>query len=305
MTPLKMAIVPYLSYAPIFIAAEEGYFADQGLQIEFVKLPRSDEAIPALAQGQLDIVGAVTNAGILNAIARGANIKIVTDRGAFDAAECDYGVTLARRTLVESETRDDRARLRGRSVAINPTSFEAYYLRKHLDLAGLTIEDVRIVDLPLPVLSDAFANGSLDFAVVSEPWVTRLKLSGHAVMWDSVKHTLPNFQYAFVLYGPNLLVTNPDAGRRFIEAYLKGVRQLRQGKTERTVEILAKHTQLDRELLLQACWPTFRDDGQINAESILDFQAWALSEGLMDKPLRVEQFWEPRFIHSAANQPQR
>jgi ABC-type nitrate/sulfonate/bicarbonate transport system substrate-binding protein len=35
---LRVAMVPYLSYAPLTIAQEEGYFAQQGLDVEFVSL---------------------------------------------------------------------------------------------------------------------------------------------------------------------------------------------------------------------------------------------------------------------------
>jgi NitT/TauT family transport system substrate-binding protein len=302
--PLKMAVVPYLSYAPIFIAVEEGYFAEQGLQIEFLKFNRSDAAIPALDQGQLDVVGAVISAGVLNAIARGARIKIVIDRGYLHAAGCDYTTLIARRALIESGALRNLAQLRGRSLAINPNSMEAYYVEKLLRPEQLTLEDLRIVDLPPTVLLDAFANHTIDLAVVSEPWLTRLQHAGHAVSWQSVKQTLPDFQLAFLLYGPNLLTNNPEAGRRFMRAYVKAVRQLGQGKTDRHVEILAKHTQLDRALLSQACWPVFRADGQLNVQSVLDFQTWALSKKLMDAPLTVEQFWDPRFAQEAADQIQ-
>ena len=92
---------------------------------------------------------------------------------------------------------------------------------------------------------------------------------------------------------------NPDAGRRFMVAYLKAVWQYNQGKTERNLEILAEYTGLDRELLNQACWPTARNDGQINVESILDFQAWAVEKGYLDSLVTEEQFWDPGFVEYA------
>jgi len=32
-TPLKVSVAPFLSYAPFYIALEEGYFTEQGLAI--------------------------------------------------------------------------------------------------------------------------------------------------------------------------------------------------------------------------------------------------------------------------------
>jgi hypothetical protein len=82
-------------------------------------------------------------------------------------------------------------------------------------------------------------------------------------------------------------------------AYLQGVRRYNRGKTERNLEILEKHTGLDRDLLEEACWPAFRRDGRINARSILDFQTWAREAGILDVDVPEDQFWEPRYIDHA------
>jgi NitT/TauT family transport system substrate-binding protein len=96
------------------------------------------------------------------------------------------------------------------------------------------------------------------------------------------------------------LKKNPEAGRRFMVAYLKGVRQYNQGKTERNLEIMSKHTRLDKSILQDACWPQISDDGGINTQSVLDFQDWAVAKGLQDsKKLSAEQMWEPSFVNHA------
>jgi hypothetical protein len=82
-------------------------------------------------------------------------------------------------------------------------------------------------------------------------------------------------------------------------AYLKAVRQYNKGKTDRNLEILAEHTELDRELLKKICWPTFRNDGSINIDSIFEFQKWGLKKGLIDQPASKEQLWDSRFIDYA------
>ena len=52
---LKVSLLPYISYAPLFIAFEEGYFREQGLKIEFVKIRGAGQSIPALASGGIDV----------------------------------------------------------------------------------------------------------------------------------------------------------------------------------------------------------------------------------------------------------
>jgi hypothetical protein len=111
---------------------------------------------------------------------------------------------------------------------------------------------------------------------------------------------VPDFQRGFVAYGPNLLDKNKDAGRRFMVAYLKAVRLFNQGKTAHNIELLAKSTDQDPALLQKNCWPLFRVDGHINAQSIMDFQSWAVQRKLLDNPVTDEQkMWDPEFIDYA------
>ena len=98
---LKVLLLPFLSFAPLFIANEEGYFAEQELTIEFITMRSSATAIPSLAQGDLDVSVGMVNIGLLNAIARGARIRIVADKGYLAPTGCTSNALLARRALVE------------------------------------------------------------------------------------------------------------------------------------------------------------------------------------------------------------
>ena len=67
---LRVVTLPRISYGPFYIAQDEGSFAEEALGIESVEMKRSSEAIPALVQGELDLVGGALSAGLLNTSAR-------------------------------------------------------------------------------------------------------------------------------------------------------------------------------------------------------------------------------------------
>ena len=296
---LKAVCLPYLSFAPFFIAQEEGYFAEQGLEIEFVKMSKGADFTIALAQGDVDVAAGTIAVNALNAMAHGSNIKSVADKGHLDPAGCTYIAVMARKSLIEAGELDSPSQMQGRRSAMVTVGTPEYLMEKLLNSAGLTINDIEIANIPVPARSDALGDGTVDVALAAEPWVTRILETGNGDVWMSGAQVLPDFQWAFILYGPNLLDENPDAGKRFMVAYLKAVRQYNQGKTERNLEILAKHTGLDRELLTQACWPNIRGDGRINVQSVLDYQAWAVEKEYLDSPVTEEQFWDPSFVEYA------
>lgn len=297
---LRTIHLPYIASTPLVIADEEGYFNEQGLQVEFVKMTDAVKGLPALIKGDLDVIPDVIYPAYLNAIARGARIKIVADRGYLSSAGCTYTAMIARRALVEEGRLNNISQLKGlRVAATQPSSIAGYFLDKILSKEGLTSDDVETIFLQIPARPAAFEKGSIDVTIGTEPWLTRMLQAGHAVIWKPLQQITPNFQFALLMFGPTLLEKNPDAGRRFMIAYLKGVRQYNQGKNKRNLEIMAKHTGLDQEFLQKCCWQTFRNDGRINTDSIIDHQSWALKKGFLDKVVPPDQFWDPSFIEYA------
>lgn len=69
------------SGAGFYIAKEKGYFEDYNIDVEFAVFSNSDEMLPALASGDVDIAGGVSTASFFNAIAQGIDVKIIADKG--------------------------------------------------------------------------------------------------------------------------------------------------------------------------------------------------------------------------------
>jgi ABC-type nitrate/sulfonate/bicarbonate transport system substrate-binding protein len=296
---LRVIMAPYMSNAPLYIAQQEGYFAAEGLDVEFVDL-EDTESMVALIQGDLDVMTDLVGAGLLNAISMDTPIRIVADKGYMDPTGCTVNAIMARSALLESGALESREGLRGRIISFEPETLDGYVLETALAPFGLNADDVQAVDVPRPAEIDGFASESLDLTSTSEPWVTRIAQAGYGGIWRSLQEVLPDMQYAVFVYGPTLLQENPEAGRRFMTAYLRAVRQYNEGKTERNMELLGEFTGQDEAFLQEACWPAFRSDGSINTQSILDFQAWAFEKELVDGLLTTEQFWDPSFVNYAS-----
>jgi len=295
---LKVTSQPFLSFAPYYIAQAEGYFAEEGLEVEFVEMA-GEEATPLLTKGELDVIAGF-GVYYLNAIARGAEIKVVADKGHIGTTGCSSGALVVRRELFETGDLDSVAELEGRTMPLRSASMEEYYLEKLLDTAGLALDDLQLTYMPQPAELEAMAQGTIDLSMASEPWATRHVQTGNAVLWIPYNDLAPGEQHVTVVYGPSLLETNPDAGRRFMVAYLRGVRQYNQGKTERNLEIMAEFSGLDEEFLKAACWYDFYDDGHVNVQSLLDFQEWAVEKGYLDSVVPPDQFYDPSFIDYAS-----
>ena len=299
-TPVALKVVtqPFLSFAPFYIAQEEGFFEEQELRVEFVKMTE-ESAIPALLRGDIHVWGGPLHTNFLNAMNRGAKIKIVSEKGHFSSTGCVAGALIARKALVESGEMHNLFQLKGRRIDARRSSWQEYFLDKLLNEAGLTPDDVQVVDVTPPGALGAMKKGEIDLAIAAEPWITRLVKAGNGVLWLPVRRVIPELEHAFILYGANLLEQNPEVGKRFMTAYLKGVRQAGQGKTLRNLVIISKHTRLDPEFLQDVCWRKWRNDGRVDTKGLLEFQDWAIGKGLLDRKIPVKQFWDPRYTEHA------
>ncbi len=299
---ITVAIQPFLAHAPVLIAYADSFFAEEGLDVEFIKVANSTEAIPALLKGDVDVFPASANPGLFNAMARGVAVRMVADRGYLNPNGCS-SVAIA---VPPGRAAASRANPRiVRRISIERQHGMLYMIEKSLESVGLSIDslDTKIVP-PLPE-QEALGKGTLDAAFVGEPWIARAVSAGKAEIWIRVESVLPNMQSGFIFFGPSLLTHDPDAGRRFLIGYRRGVAKLQEGKTPANVALLAKETGDTPELIRQACWPTLRPDGRVDLTSTQEYQRWLQRKGLVPVPATTEQMWDSSFLEYADSVLQR
>jgi NitT/TauT family transport system substrate-binding protein len=287
-----------IANAPLFIADEEGFFAREGIKLEFVTLSTDlTQNIPALEQEKVDAIAAQLNVGFFNAVAKGARARIVVDRGHVDPQSCDFTGIIGRGSLF---TTDDppASQLRGRRFAANPAGASGYLVARYLSAKGMTNADIQFVSLPDNVQLQALQSGSIDAVFATEPRFTQ-SLPGNRLIAPGNKYT-PGLQYSFIVFGPSLLVTHRDLGQRFVNAYLRGVRQYNKGKTPRNLEIVSRRVHLNPDTARALCWAPIRNDGLLDTPSLLDFQKWGVAQGHQLKVLSDTEYSDIEFARKAA-----
>lgn len=296
---VKVQLLPFTSFAPYFIAQEEGYYAEQNIEVEFVEIRRFEDIFPPFLQGDVDVISGSIRVGLLRAMQEGVAVRVVADKGFIDPNGCTYFSFMAREADVQSGALDEPADLAGRRVGFEPEGSTGLYLTKLLEPVGLSIDDLIPEFVPPTTTYEAIKNGSIDLGIMAEPSITLAMRGGGVVPWFPSQEVMPGFQLGMVFYGPSLLEERPDVGERFMAAYLKAVGDYLEGKTDRNLDILAKYTGLEKPLLEEICWQSFSEDGNIRLETLLDYAAWAHGRGLLEAPITAEQLWEPRFIQAA------
>ena len=115
MMTIKVATTPSISNGARYIALERGYFREEGIELEEVPSDTSAQTLPALAAGQVEIVGGGISAALFNAILQGIPVRLVLDQWTASPGNGAGGL-IARKDLVDSGQVRDLADLRGLKV---------------------------------------------------------------------------------------------------------------------------------------------------------------------------------------------
>ena len=210
---LTIGTIGASSDAPLFIADALGYYAEQGLKVNFIRFDSAAKMIPSLGSGEVDVGSGATSAGLYNAVKRGINIKVVSDK-ARNAPGYGFEAILARTDLVDSGKIKSVKDLKGLKVAMSANGNSENALMNYaLMQAGLTYSDIDPVFLCFPNQIAAFANKAIDASLTVEPTVSELLKLGTAKKLISVDEIFPDFQTAVVFYSPKFMHDQPFENR--------------------------------------------------------------------------------------------
>jgi NitT/TauT family transport system substrate-binding protein len=236
---------------------------------------------------------------MLNAIARGADVEIVADKGYIEPVGCVNFSVIGRSGLVEAGELETADQLAGKTVSVVTATWLEYFLERVLETGGIGLDDIDAVNIGSPSMVEGLASEQLDAVVNSEPWLTIFKANGHSEVLPSAQELTPGESVAVQIYGPNLLNDNRELGVRFMAAYLKAVEQYAEGATERNLDIVAGFTELDRGLLENMCWPAINPSGEVVVEGVVAFQEFAVGRGYLDEVVPAEDFYDSSFLEEA------
>jgi NitT/TauT family transport system substrate-binding protein len=304
-TTVQVGVTRTLSEAGQWIALERGYFQEQGIAVEFAQFDSAARMIAPLGSGQLAVGSGAISAGLFNAIARGVPIKIVGPQARHDPGASAVQLVV-RKDLIESGQFADYRDLRGRQIAVPAKATASHYAAVlALQRGGLSAADAEITEMSFTDMIAAFGNQAIDVANQAEPTSTLAEDRGVAVKWREVADVRPGIQFTVVLYSPEFADHQADLARRWMVAYLKGVRDYNDafkknhGRAE-VVSILTRQLPVrDPDLYDRMGFAYVDPDGRVDEASIVDQLQWYMQQGMVPEPVDLTQIVDLSFADLA------
>jgi len=286
LTPVRIGVIGILAEAGLYTAAEEGYFKDEGIDIQFVRGAFGPNGFAALATGDIGAMGGAFGVETVNAIRRGLDVKMVASMNNYIQG-WDAGYLTVRKQLVDSGRVKDWRDLKGLKVALDAPgpNLTDYFASHYLARGNLAVKDVEVVNVPFDQMMTVLKTGGADVAHTSEPQTTIIANSGAAVKWRPVSdYAPPGLSVAILHFGPSM-IKDPELATKFLVAYLRGARYYDkevQDRAERDkiAAILMKYTPVkDRALYDKITFPYAPPNGEITMSGLTDMAHYYAMHG--------------------------
>jgi NitT/TauT family transport system substrate-binding protein len=298
--PLRKIKVDYASYSavysPHFIAADKGYYAEEGLEMEMVEAPGTT-GIAAVLAGETQFTTSASSS--LSAILSGSPMKIVytnADRPGYELWSSGPEI----RGLPDVVGKSVGIAGRGDTMEISTRLLLA---KRGLDPDGVTFAALGFGSGRLA----AVESGAVAAAILGIADVERLKQDGPkgARLADVAQEV--KMLYTGVATGDKLIADDAPLVRAFLRATVKGREYSKRYKDE-TLEILGKYNGLPREINepdYDSVMTTMTEDGTMAPDvQAADAKVRAEIVGVAnDRP--TSEMYDYRFVKDAYAELQR
>ncbi len=185
---LRVAVIPTVTKAPMYLGIEKGFFKEEGLEVKPEVVQNGAAVTAAVTSGSAEL-GSSALVPTVVAVAKGVPVKIVTTAASTSEPEsptAPYGDAV----LVVSKDSDIRtvADLNGKTIAVNALQAGVELaVRGAVDRNGGDASTLNFLVVPFPEMTAALSRGQVDAIAPVDPFVETAVKAGHRAL----THTFP------------------------------------------------------------------------------------------------------------------
>lgn len=267
-----------LFYAPQYVALEQGYFEEEGLEVELQTTWGGDTTMTALLSGGADIalVGSETSIYVYAQDSR------------------DYAVNFAQLTqtdgtfLVAKEEHPDfnwddmkGKEFLGQRVGGMPQMVGEFVLKKHgIDPHSDLLLDQSIDFANIP---SAFQSGNYEFVQLFEPTASVFEQEGQGHIIASFGEESGKVPYTVFMTKESYLEENEDNVKKFTRAIYRAQQWVAENDPETIAEVIAPYFEDIDIAILTSSIERYKNQDSFAADPYLDAEEWENLKAIMDE----------------------
>lgn len=260
---MKLGILPVIDTLPLQVAAQEGLFKAEGLDVELVPFNSALERDTAMRSGQLDgYFGDILSALVL--IQAGQKVRIATTSYATNPGQPMFAMVTAKGADLSKPLK----------TGYSATTIIEYLLDRMVtlpEIKDLTIERTEVKKVPIRL--QMLLAGQLDAAVLPEPLVSLAVSKGASVAVTDETLEMP----VTVICLNEEVESEHEA---FMAAYTEAVHRINENP-ETYRELMNKTCRIPKPLQPDFPVYTFPEPRLPTQQNVWQVQQWALTRGML------------------------
>jgi NitT/TauT family transport system substrate-binding protein len=265
LTPITVGVIPIVDTAPIWLGREQGFFEEEGLELDLQTAAGGAALVPGVVSGDYDF--AFNNVvSQMVAVDKGLDIRFVTN-GASTAGqeEADFSAVI----VPEDSSIKSPADLEGKRVSVNTLANIGDTTISHvMEQDGGDPAKVDFVEVPFPNAEAALANGQVDAAWILEPFLTSALKNGARVISYNYVETSPELDIAGYFTTGEMIDSKPEVVERFRKAMTRSLEYAQENPQE-IRDIVGTYTEISEELRQEMVLPAYRSEFNREAVQLL------------------------------------
>lgn len=257
----------------IYIAENQNYFAANGLNVIIKDYASGLAAVNGMLNNEVDIATAAEFVIVGKAL---TNERIRTV-GSIDKFRHNYLIGRKDRGI------ENVADLEGKKVGLPLKTAAEFYLGRFLELQGMHIQQVTLVDVSPPKLVDALLNGEVDAVIAWQPNARSIedRLGNGIVKWPAQSEQAT---YCSVISTDAWIAAHPELADRFLNSLAQAEAYLIRRPAEARA-IVQKRLKYE-DAYIATIWPEHQFSLSLDQSLILaleDEARWMINNALTDE----------------------
>jgi NitT/TauT family transport system substrate-binding protein len=224
-TKVRLAFSTWNGYLALVVGVKEGFFKKHGADVSYSVIEDPVQRFNAFKAGRLDAIASTTDT-FSRTNAKG--IKSVMVLGV-DASVGGDGI-VSEKKIAKVE------QLKGQRVGVSSGSVSQWFLAYVLDKHGLSLGDVKQVDMTAGDAGAAFAAGRIPVAATWQPWLSRAEKNPNGHVLVDTK-TYPDIITDQVAFQPDFIKDHPDVVRGFIQGYDETIKFIKSDEAKAFADV--------------------------------------------------------------------
>jgi NitT/TauT family transport system substrate-binding protein len=287
LTDVTVGIVPFTPNAVLFLAQKNGLFKKHGLNVTTESAAAPTPIVASMVAGK-EQFGFLTTPVLINANSQGTSVKCVSPIDGQTAPDRDASALVAKKDSGIKSPKD----LSGKTVAVvQLSSINLIGAQKLITDAGG--KDTKFVAMPFPQMPQALADGRVDAAVITSPYLQTALQAGAVALAHPSSDLWPNGTIYCYAATASYLQKNAKVAKAFQDAMVEAITYTKTHEDEAKATLVDQLKLSPEQAKAQVIPSNFVP--KIDVKSIASIQDVMVEQGAVTKTVKPSDLvWTPK-----------